>query len=345
MPAPIITKPNEHFNASLYTGNGGTQSITGVGFQPDFVWGKSRSNATSNFLYDAVRGVYKRLISDSTAAETDETGGGLSSFNSDGFTVQANSTENGNARTFVAWNWKAGGAAVTNTSGTISSQVSANPIAGFSVVTYTGNGTAGATIGHGLGVAPSMMIAKNRSSGGSASYEWTVYHTSLGATKAVFLNDTGAAATDAGYWYNTAPTSTLITVPSNTRTNVNGSNFVIYCFAQVAGYSAFGSYTGNGSADGPFVFTNFRSRFIMFKNTTTGSTNWQINDSARDTFNVANKRLSPSTSDAEATNFNFGDFLSNGFKIRQTDQTWNKNGDTYIYAAFAENPFKFANAR
>ena len=343
---PVIKKPNEHFDVTTYTGNSSTTQNINTGISPDFVWIKSRTSGTGHHsLIDRVRGDIA-LNSNQTIAE----------YSVDDFNMNTNGTidvpffandysMNTSGNSYVAWNWKAGGAAVTNTAGNITSQVSANPTAGFSVVTYTGNGTAGATIGHGLGVAPSMMIAKNRSSGGSASYEWTVYHTSLGATKAVFLNDTGAAATDAGYWYNTAPTSTLITVPSNTRTNVNGSNFVIYCFAQVAGYSAFGSYTGNGSADGPFVFTNFRSRFIMFKNTTTGSTNWQINDSARDTFNVANKRLSPSTSDAEATNFNFGDFLSNGFKIRQTDQTWNKNGDTYIYAAFAENPFKFANAR
>ena len=340
---PVIKKPNQHFDATTYTGNGGTQSITSLGFQPDFVWGKSRSNATSNFLYDAVRGVYKRLISDSTAAETDETGGGLSSFNSDGFTVQANSTENGNARTFVAWNWKAGGAAVANTSGSISSQVSVNSTAGFSVVTWTGNGTIGATVGHGLGVAPSMFIVKQRSSAGES---WATYHISLGATKYLDLNSTGAVATSISRWNNTAPTSSVFSLYNDSATNGNTSTYVAYCFAPIAGYSAFGSYTGNGSTDGPFIYTGFKPKFILLKCTASGN-NWEIFDTSRNTYNRADLLLLPSTSDAESAAYGsyYVDFLSNGFKIRGSGVGFNGSGEGMIYAAFAEAPFKYSSAR
>ena len=354
--ATASTTANKYFDATTYTGNGtvlgSTQTITNAGsFQPDLVWLKSRSNAQDNNLYDAVRGISgtgsPALFSNLTDAETTYTGYGVSALNSNGFTLIGNGgLSNNNGFTYVGWQWRASNAtAVTNTSGSITSTVSANTTAGFSIVTYTGNGTAGATIGHGLGVAPSMMIAKNRSSGGSASYEWTVYHTSLGATKAVFLNDTGAAATDAGYWYNTAPTSTLITVPSNTRTNVNGSNFVIYCFAQVAGYSAFGSYVGNGVADGPFIFTGFRPRYFILKNITSAQS-WSVQDTSRSPYNVGSAVLLPNSSSAELTGTDFVDILSNGFKIRHSSSgNNNNNGDTYIYMAFAENPFKYANAR
>jgi hypothetical protein len=189
-----------------------------------------------------------------------------------------------------------------------------------------------------------MVIAKNRSTGGSAAYEWTVYHASLGATKAVFLNDTGAAATDAGYWYNTAPTSSVVTVPSNTRTNVNGSNFVFYCWAPIAGYSAFGSYTGNGASDGPFIYTGFRPRWLMIKNSST-TVDWVIEDTSRDPYNVAGAELFPNLSNAETTGNADLDILSNGFKPRRNSTFANGSGNTIIYIAFAESPFKYANAR
>ncbi len=353
LPTPTIgasasSQADNYFNAVLYTGNGSTNAITGVGFQPDFVWGKSRSNATSNFLYDAVRGVYKRLISDSTAAETDETGGGLSSFNSDGFTVQANSTENGNARTFVAWNWRASNAtAVTNTAGSITSTVSANTTAGFSIVTYTGTG-ANATVGHGLGVAPSMVILKSR----SAVTDWRVYSAYLngGVTPANYtlkLNATNAEAADSTIWNNTVPTSTVFSIGSNVEINNSGNLYVAYCFAPIAGYSAFGSYTGNGSSDGPFIFTGFRPRYVMIKASSTGGAgyDWFIHDTARDTYNACTKDLEANLSLSEDQYGAEQDFLSNGFKLRNTGGGTNQNGVTYIYMAFAESPFKYANAR
>ena len=332
--------------ATTYTGTGATASISnavnGVSFQPDFVWAKARSSAESHRLEDSVRGATLALYSNLTNAEATEATG-ITAFASNGFTL-GSGTPNGSGITYVGWQWKAGGTAVSNTAGSITSSVSANTTAGFSVVTYTGNGTSGATVGHGLGVAPSMVIAKNRSTGGTSAYEWTVYHVSLGATKALFLNDTGAAATDAGYWYNTAPTSSVVTVPSNTRTNVNGSNFVFYCFAPVAGYSAFGSYTGNGSADGPFVYLGFRPRFIMIKKSSAAGDSWYMKDTSRSSYNVGLESLLADTSGAEGAGESW-DALSNGIKLRTTSSGVNTSGATYIYMAFAENPFKYSLAR
>lgn len=346
LPTPTIgatasTQAGKYFNAVLYTGNGSTNAITGVGFQPDFVWGKSRSNATSNFLYDAVRGVYKRLISDSTAAETDETGGGLSSFNSDGFTVQANSTENGNARTFVAWNWKANGSGSTNTAGSITSTVSANTTAGFSIVTFNAGTAGNKTVGHGLGVKPAMVIFKDRTTTSS----WLVWHQSLSSQTQSYLilQTTAASVNDSRIWANTAPTSTVLSFESGYSFDIN-DNIVAYCFAQVAGYSAFGSYTGNGSTNGTFVYTGFRPRFIMIKRTDT-TANWFIFDTARDTYNAAGLELYPNLSNAEADGRPDLDILSNGMKMRSTATGQNASGGTYIYAAFAEVPYKFSNAR
>jgi hypothetical protein len=355
LPTPTIgatasTQASAYMNNIIWTGNGtSTRTLTGLNFQPDFVWTKSRSNAYYHNLYDAVRGFgsAKSLHSNDTLAEgtLDLTYGYVSAATSTGFSVANGSTSgqyvNENGSTYVAWNWKANGAGSSNTAGSITSTVSANTTAGFSVVTYTGNGGTSATVGHGLGVAPSMIIIKVRS---NAIRNWVVYHASLGSTRKIHLNLTDADEIENGSFGGLSPTSTTFGV-GYAATNGSSETFVAYCFAQVAGYSAFGKYTGNGSTDGPFVYTGFRPKFVMLKNATTGATNWQINDSARDTYNVMDKRLAPSNSDAEATGFNFGDFTSNGFKIRQTDQTWNKNGDTYIYMAFAENPFKYANAR
>jgi len=344
LPDSTIEDGSEYFNAVTYTGNTSGASVTGVGFQPDFVWTKNRDVSNNHELIDAVRGGSSALFSNLTNQEATQQR--ISSFDSDGWTYTTNSNS-ALANPYVGWTWKANGSGVTDNEGTIESTVSANPTAGFSIVTYTGNGTPGATIGHGLGVKPAMMIAKNRSSGGSASYEWTIYHTSLGATKAVFF-DTGAAATDAGYWYNTEPTSTLITVPSNTRTNVSGSNFVIYCFADVEGYSKFGSYTGNGSAtgDGPFVYLGFRPAFVMIKSTSSGG--WSITDTSRDTYNLTINKIEANSALSEAGNAGLYQFdvLSNGFKLRQGAGTGaNNSSQTYIYMAFAENPTKYALAR
>jgi len=338
-------------NATLYTGDGATkpssQVITngaaGQSFQPDMVWIKSRSNAYPNLVWDSIRGVANDayLVTNTTAAEnSDATGNQLSSFNSNGFSVQ-NTTggsvgTNNSGSTFVAWNFKAGGTAVTNTSGTISAQVSANTTAGFSVVTYTGTSGAG-TVGHGLGVAPSFIIAKSRTS----AVNWITYHVSTGNSAYMNLNLTNASASLANYW-GTSVNSSTFGFLSNTYDNANG-NVVAYCFAPIAGYSAFGSYTGNGSTDGPFIYTGFRPRFVIFKRSdSTG--NWQMIDTSINPYNNAGTDLFANLSNAETSGYAF-DILSNGFKQRDNGAGQNASGGTYIYAAFAENPFKYSNAR
>jgi len=344
---PAITKPSDHFNVVTYTATPGSgATVSGVGFQPDLLWTKNRNNVESHYLQDSVRGfspstgVTKMLVSNSTAAEANVTGITCTT-TSDGFTVADSVPASGEFwftdRTYVAWAWKAGGAAVTNTSGTISSQVSANPTAGFSVVTYTGNGTSGATVGHGLGVAPSMYIVKVR----STTESWITYHTSIGATNYLALNLTQASSAATAAWNNTAPTSTVFSLGNAGSTNGSGATFVAYCFAAVPGYSAFGSYTGNGSTDGPFVYLGFRPRFVLFRSTSVR--NWVIRDTARDTFNTSTKDQYPDSAAVDGAGDAI-DLLSNGFKLRATGATFNGSGETYIYAAFAEAPFKFASA-
>jgi hypothetical protein len=345
LPASTVLKGGDYFNAVTYTGTGSTNSITGVGFQPDLVWLKSRSNANDNNLYDIVRGISgtgsPTLLSNLTDAETTYTGFGVSSLNSDGFTVIGNGgLSNGSGLTYVGWNWKANGAGVTNTAGSITSTVSANTTSGFSIVTYTGTGS-NATVGHGLGVAPDMVIVKGRN---TINLDWVVYHRSLtSASYALFLNATNAQTLGTTYWNATAPTSTVFSVGADNNTNKSATTYVAYCFDSIAGFSAFGSYTGNGSTDGPFIYTGFRPRFILWKRSD-GAESWWINDTSRLGYNGANRALFPNASSAENTANNI-DILSNGFKIRGSGGEVNASGGTYIYACFAENPFKNALAR
>ena len=343
LPTPTILQGNKYMDATTYTGTGSALSVTNAGaFKPDFVWAKCRSASFANSLYDSVRGTTKQLSSNLTDAEDTQTGG-VTSFNSNGFSVGSFARVNDNGQTFVGWQWQAGqGTTSSNTSGTITSTVSVNATAGFSVVTYTGTG-ANATVGHGLGVAPKMVIVKNRTTSGD---EWCVWHTSLtNATYYLYLNATSAQAVDTTFWNSTAPSSTVISLGSNGRTNRSSSNMVCYAWAEIAGFSKFGSYTGNGSADGPFVYTGFRPKFILIKSSS-GVSSWILQDTSRNIYNAAPNRLFPNTSDAEVTS-SAGDIdiLSNGFKIRNTSGSWNTNASTYIYMAFAENPFKNANAR
>ena len=333
--------------ATLYTGNGSSNTISNivntVGLQPDLLWTKARSTGAFHYLQDSVRGVNKALFSNATDAEYAITPT-TTTLNTTGFAFNgAESGLNANAATFVAWQWKAGGTAVSNTAGTITSSVSANPTAGFSVVTYTGNLSAvgTATVGHGLGVAPAMIITKAR----SATSFWNVSHVSLTTPSYLcFLNTTEAALNSAANGTIVAPTSTVFTTNFTTGMNISGVTQVAYCWAPVAGYSAFGSYTGNGSADGPFIYTGFKPRFLMIKSSS-GAFNWFIEDSSRNTTNVTGLDLSPNLSGAEANNSPTFDFLSNGFKLRNTYTSQNGSGTTYIYAAFAENPLKYSNAR
>jgi len=351
MPTPTIPAGNLFMNATLYTGNSGTQSIVngvaGQAFQPDFVWLKSRSNALDHGLNDSVRGVQKTLASNGTGAENYGGTGELTAFNSNGFTlVNSGSYQtNQSGYTYVAWQWKAGGTAVTNTAGTISSQVSANTTAGFSIATFTApSSNQSFTVGHGLGVAPQMTIVKRRDS--ATGGDWWTWHIGLGdnTTTYLALNQTAASAIATNMWGTVGRNSTVCGFNVPTSIIANGT-FVMYNWAAIADYSAFGSYTGNGSTDGPFVYLGFRPRFVMFKRTDTIA-NWTIRDTARNPYNSANLGLFPNRSDAEdSTAGRDVDILSNGFKIRGTDSDLNTNSGTYIYACFAENPFKYANAR
>jgi hypothetical protein len=345
LPDSTITNGANHFAATLWTGNGTSQSIVntanGKDFQPDLVWLKSRSSASfGHFLQDSVRGITNFLKSNTTDAEATTSPVIVSAINSNGFSVLANGNSNSNTVTYVGWQWKASNAAaVTNTSGSITSQVSANTSAGFSIVTYTGTG-ANATVGHGLGVAPRFFITKQRNSANS----WGVYHVSMSAGNWLAMETTNATMVNASLWNNTAPSSSVFTVGNAAVSNASGGTHVAYCFSEVAGYSRFGSYTGNGTTDGPLVFTGFRSRFILLKRTDAVS-NWTIFDTAMNTFNVSSTRLYPNLTNAQDTNLSVIDILSNGFKVRDTDVQWNASGGTYIYAAFAENPFKNSLAR
>ena len=348
LPAPVVAKGSSVMDVKLYTGNGSTQTISGLGFSPDLVWIKARSTSSYNhFLLDTIRGVNNELNSNTTDFEyTRPAPGSLTAFNSDGFNLNTAIGVNASSTTYAAWCWDAGTSTVTNTQGSITSQVRANVSAGFSVVTYTptSNWTsnANATVGHGLGVKPALIIAKNR----DRSVYWSVYHSSLGAANWLRLNTTDAAVTTT-VWGNPAvePTSTVFTFGDDFSVGYYANEKIVaYCFAPVTGYSSFGSYTGNGSSDGPFVYTGFRPRWVMLKQSSGSGTGWQIHDTSRNTYNVMNNRLQPSNSDAEST-YTTSDFLSNGFKLRDSDPSWNGNGATYIYAAFAENPFQFSRAR
>ena len=341
LPEPTISNGGLYMKPVLYTGTSPTaKSVTGVGFQPDFTWIKSRVTGYGHALFDSVRGATKRLQSNTTGAEgTSATY--LTSFDSDGFTVADDYGQNAPAEPYVSWNWNAGGSTVTNTDGSISAQVRANPTAGFSVVTYTGTG-ANATVGHGLGVAPKLIFFKNRAS----TNAWCVYHLSI--SPANFLQfDTSAQLSATTYpMFGTTPTaatSTVFSIGTNPQTNA-ASTFVAYCFAAVAGYSAFGSFTGNGASDGPFVYLGFRPKFFLYKKSS-GTSNWWMFDSTTNTSNVVNAFLFPDLSNAEGTESWF-DFNSNGVKMRdRTDVNTNGSGSTYIYMAFAENPFKNSLAR
>jgi len=344
LPTPTILDGDQYFNATLYTGNGTGQSITNAGsMQPDFVWVKSRTQATSNYVYDSLRGAGYRLATNLTVTEALISG--VTSFDSNGFTVGTETGNNNTGDSYVGWQWRASNAAgVSNTQGTITSTISANTTAGFSIVTYTGNGSSGATVGHGLSVTPSMVIIKSRSD----NTNWQVKHPALNANQNLILNSTAATDTAPGSGYISAISSSTLTLLNGgsaiINVNGNGSTYVAYCFSQVAGYSAFGSYTGNGSADGAFVYCGFRPRWLMIKRTDAAGYSWVMLDSSRDTYNPDTTALFANTTDVDSTGY-LTDFLSNGFKLRSTANSQNASGGTYIYAAFAENPFKIARAR
>jgi hypothetical protein len=328
-----IDKPDDYFNTVLYTGTGASNSVTGVGFQSDLLWFKNRSSALNHILFDSVRGIDKYFYVNLNEAEgTSATI--LTAVGSDGFTVGANNNVNQSSNGIVAWNWLANGAGVSNTAGTISSTVSANTTSGFSIVSYTGTG-ANATVGHGLGVAPNVVIIKERTSAG----EWVFGHSSLGFTEFIELNSAGASQTSSTRFNDTAPTSLLFSIGTAADVNTSTNAHIAYCFADVKGFSKFGSYTGNGSTDGTFVYTGFKPAFLVIKCTSSGTTQWRMYDDKRDPFNPVIIELNANTNDADNVSARPHDFLSNGFKMRDTNVNTNGSGETYIYMAFAENPF------
>jgi len=353
------TQADDYFSPTLYTsddiGAGGTQSITDVGFQPDWVWIKNKSSdGTSHTLFDSVRLAGKMLQSDNDSLEASNSQYGyLSSFDSDGsggggFTLTGGTTNanfiNQGTDDYVSWNWKAGGTAVTNTQGDIQTQVSANTDAGFSIITYSGSGTAGDTIGHGLNSAPTCIHWKRRNATGN----WMAYFEVLGTGGYLNLDRTNGFDTGASPVNGVAPTNSVITLSSLGTINNSAGTYVCYAFHDVDGYSKFGSYTGNDSTDGNFIFLGFRPSFVIIKyasGTAGGTKNWFMFDDARDTFNPTDDTINANASDGETADSNKDiDFLSNGFKIRNAEGAIN-NAAEYIYMAWASTPFKYANAR
>jgi len=342
LPAPSIKDGSAHFQTALHTGTGSALTINQSGnstFTSDFVWTKGRSGATDHILSNSISGTGKYLKSNSDAAEVTDAQA-LTAFGAGSISYGTLAAANTNAATYVDWMWKGGGAGVSNTSGSITSTVSANTTAGISIVTYTGTG-ANATVGHGLGVAPKMIIIKRR----NAVEDWFVYHGGMTSPsgKYLVLDSTAASTSSATIWNSTDPTSTVFSLGTASGANANAGTFVAYCWAGVASFSSIGSYTGNGSADGPFIYTGFKPAWILLKNSVTAARDWVMYDTARQTYNVMGDatntpNLVANAASSEAT---VGGWLldatSNGFKIRETSST--VNGTTIIYAAFASNPF------
>jgi hypothetical protein len=349
LPAPAV-KPQENFDVITYAGDDvDGRTMTNVGFQPDFVWVKCRNQDQRPHLFDSVRGggSAKGLLSDGTDIEGVQSAlyGYLNSFDSDGFTLNRGSDGtyhshrmNHTSYTYVAWNWKAGGAGVSNTNGSITSTVSANVESGFSVVSFLGTGS-NATVGHGLSSIPQMVFIKSRDS----TYNWRSYNETIGNTGAIHLNLAAATDYDSAYFNNTSPTTTTFSVGSNLHVNKSGDNFIAYNFHSVDGYSKVGSYTGNGSTDGTFVYCGFQPKYVLLKGDR--STQWVINDDERSPYNVVDKGLFASLPNDEESGANFQiDYLSNGFKLRTANDAFNLSG-TYIFIAFAEYPMKYTTAR
>ena len=335
-----INKSTDYFNNKLYTGTGSSQNITGVGFQPDFTWLKSRSNTDYHALQDAVRGVTKQLATNTTGTQTSYTNG-VTAFGTDGFTVDSANWSNRNSGTFASWNWKAGTTSgiATNGATTITpGSYSFNQTSGMSIINYDGNNTAGAKVAHGLGATPDMMIVKAMNS----TAHWAVYHKSMGNTHYMQF-DTNQQLDDAGVWNDTSPDSVNFTVGNSDKTNT--VTYIAYCFAEKQGYSKFGKYSAVGNVDGNFIYLGFKPSFFLAKRITDGTEPWIMFDNKRNPFNGVDKNLKPSIYEAEATqNPPSMDFLSNGIKFRNLDGTFsNTAGKEFIYMAFAEAPLVGSN--
>ena len=338
--AYITFQPSDHFNTKIYTGNGSAGNAqTGVGFQPDLVWYKARSQAYNSGLFDVIRGASKQLYSDQNSVEA--TYSGVTSFDSDGFTLGTDAGGNGNGVTYVAWNWKAGNSqGSSNTDGSINTTyTSVNTTAGFSISKYTGNGVADATVGHGLGSKVDFLLIKDL---GNAS-NWIVGHKDTFTTGEIYLNQSNALSAAFGPFNKTAPTTSVFNLGTDVICNGSGRNYIAYAFATKKGFSKFGSYTGNGNANGPFIYTGFKPAWVMVKRYDSGTEDWRISDNKRfDQKNPIDKVLFANLNNVES-DADVYDFVSNGFKLRTTDGGMNASGGTYIYMAFAEEPLVSSN--
>ena len=329
-----INKHTDYFNTKLYTGTGSSNSITGVGFNPDLVWIKDRGTTFSHTFTDKVRGTSKEIYANGTAAETVYSQG-ITSFDSDGFTLGTDGGVNSNGGNKVSWNWKAGGTGSSNSDGSTTATISADTTVGFSIVSWTGTGSA-TTLGHGLSATPQVILVKNR----SEVYGWQMYHPGLGGNnKYISINSTDAVATDTASWNNTAPTSSVFSVGASDANNKSGNNIIAYCFAEKQGYSKFGSYTGNGGTDGTFIYTGFKPAWVIAKRTDSSSSGaWVMWDNTRSTFNPCDEYLVANANSAESTTGTTIDIFSNGWKPGSAGAC-NISGGSFIYLAFAENPF------
>ena len=334
-----INKSTDYFNTKLWSGNGSSQALTGVGHQTDMAWIKSRTDTRKHNMYDVVRGVQKRIVPNDTVAE--DTVPGVTAFGTDGFTVGSETDTNGSSRNFVGWSWSAGASAgSSNSVGSINSTVSANTTAGFSIVKYTGTGSA-ATVGHGLGAVPKMFITKKL----NTSESWGVYHNTQGAGKFLRLEGNNAVDTSTTVWNNTTPTSSVFSIGTGGISNTSGQDYIAYCFAEKTGYSKFGSYTGNGNVDGTFIYLGFKPAFIIIKKSS-ATQSWTMQDNKRNPINNGGDMtaLKPNSNGAEEDEASHRiDYLSNGFKMRYNWEGNNQSGATYIYMAFAENPIVGSN--
>jgi|TARA_R100000656_G_scaffold31548_1_gene27483 hypothetical protein len=332
--AYISFQPSDFFSTKLFTGNASAgHAITGVGFQPDMVWLKDRIGTNNHSLYDSVRGVTKAIRTSTDGVET--TTSGVTTFGADGFTVGDNAMGNA-ANAMVSWNWKANGAGSANTDGNINTTVSVNTTAGFSIVKYTGNASATATLGHGLNAVPKMILLKKLN---NATSDWVVYHEAITYANRLKLNTTDASASSPNW--RATPTSDVFNANSSSIINESGDDYIAYCFADVTGYSKFGSYTGNGDGDGPFVYTGFRPAWVMIKSTTSAE-GWFIYDNKRLGYNPDNNYIYADDAAAEGTADNI-DILSNGFKVIRNSSAFNASGVVFTYAAFAEFPIVSSN--
>ena len=337
-----VNKSSDYFNTKLWTGTGSENAITGIGFQPDWVWIKQRNTTRDHNAFDVVRGATKRLYPNANNAE--ETAAQvLKSFDSDGFTLGTDTSANQSSGTYAAWNWRAANSqGSSNTDGSINTTyTSTNTTSGFSISTYTGTGS-NATVGHGLGAVPKVVLVK----GIGHTSQWYMYHVGTGANGVMLLDNNAAKTTDTVSWQNTTPTSSVFSIGNDGGTNGSGNTYVAYCFSPIQGYSAMGSYIGNGNdGDGSFIYTGFKPAMIIIKCSDTAGEHWHIHDTKRQTGNLNTGRyLLANTTDAESTSTSYAvDIVSNGFKARTNNDSVNGSSKAYIYMAFAEAPLVGSN--